>query len=70
MRKSNILQILAIVLFMLGGYIIFLNLQKEEMNASILAGIGPTIMGIALLVISKSGAIVKYGFINPPYGAP
>jgi hypothetical protein len=59
MRKSNILQILAIVLFVLGGYTIFLNLQKEEMNASILAGIGPIIMGIALLIISKSGAITK-----------
>ncbi|MDW3652648.1 MAG: hypothetical protein R8P61_36560 [Bacteroidia bacterium] len=54
MNKANVLQIIALILLVLGGYILYERLTAEEVNASFLSGIAPIIMAIALFIISKS----------------
>lgn len=53
MNKARILQVLSLILFILGGILLYLNLTAEEVTPAILAGIGPIITGIALLIISR-----------------
>ena len=54
MNKANVLQIIALILLVLGGYILYERLTAEEVNASFLMGVGPIVMALALFIISKS----------------
>ena len=56
MNKANVLQIIALILLVLGGYILYERLTAEEVNASFLMGVGPIVMALALFIISKSKA--------------
>ena len=53
MTKANILQIIALALIVMGGYLVYLNIGNG-INPGILGGIGPIIMGFALIVISRT----------------
>jgi len=57
MTKAQILQTLAVFLILLGAYMIYYILSMDTPRVVILSGIGPIIMGIAILIISKSKAI-------------
>ncbi|MEL6254403.1 MAG: hypothetical protein AAFR87_20510 [Bacteroidota bacterium] len=54
MNRANILQIIALMLLGLGGYILYQRLTAEQVNASFLSGLAPIIMALALFIISKS----------------
>ena len=55
MNKARVLQIIAVILIVMGGYLVYLNIENG-LNPGILGGIGPIIMGFALIVISRSGS--------------
>ena len=57
MNKARILQILAAMLILVGGYILYEALYGSQLDISVLSGIGPLMMGVALLVISKNKAV-------------
>jgi len=54
MGKVSVLQILSAILFLLGGYILYEALIGDKLKISVISGIGPIIMGIALLIISRN----------------
>ncbi|MEM8892151.1 MAG: hypothetical protein AAGD28_29500 [Bacteroidota bacterium] len=56
MNKANVLQIIALILLVLVGYMLYERLTAEEVNASFLTGVGPIVMALALFIISKSKA--------------
>lgn len=56
MNKANVLQIIALILLVLGGYILYERLTAEKVNASFLMGVGPMVMALALFIISRSKA--------------
>ena len=57
MGKVRVLQILSIILFLIGGYILYEALIGDKLKISVISGIGPIIMGIALLIISQNPKI-------------
>lgn len=52
MTKARILQIVALIILLLGFFILFEHLTNEEGNSIPLGGIGVVISGIAILIIS------------------
>ena len=58
MIKARILQIIAIILIVMGGYLVYLN-TGNGINPGLFGGIGPIIMGFALIIISKNEALRK-----------
>ena len=57
MGKVRVLQVLSIMLFLVGGYILYEALIGERLKISVISGIGPIIMGVALLIISMNPKI-------------
>jgi hypothetical protein len=57
MAKARILQVLAVFLIVLGSYIAYYVFSSDRPRIVLLSGIGPIIMGLAILIISRSKAI-------------
>jgi hypothetical protein len=53
MNKARLLQFLSLFLLILGGIILYMNLTTGEVTPAILAGIGPILTAVALLIISR-----------------
>jgi hypothetical protein len=59
MTKSTVLQVVALILLVLAGYLLYAYFTSESGQVSVLMGVGPLIAGIAMLIISRSDAITK-----------
>jgi hypothetical protein len=57
MTKSRIIQILALIIFLLGAFLLYDHFINKNESSSFLSGLGATIMGAALLIISKNKMI-------------
>lgn len=51
--KAKIFVFLSILFFVLGGVMLYISLSGEKGTPFVLAGIGPIIMGIAMLILSR-----------------
>lgn len=59
MSKSTVLQIIAAIILLLGGVMLFQHVSSETTESSILPAIGAMTIGFALLFISKSKPFTK-----------
>lgn len=53
MGKAKVLFILALMLFLVGIFILIQNLVLDNERINLLAGIGPVLMGLALMILSR-----------------
>lgn len=59
MTNSMVLQVVALILLILAAFLLYEYFTSEEGGVSVLMGVGPLIIGIAMLILSRSKAITK-----------
>ena len=50
--KAKVLQVIGVIIILLGTYVTLSRLQSAGTSTDILAGIGPVVIGIAVIIIS------------------